>query len=157
LAGDGGVDPDDLAGRVHQRAARVARVDGGVGLQDAVEPLLRFAVRTTGIDRAVERGDDAARHRRTAGQRERIADGDDVVTHLRLVRVAERNRLQSGGIDLEHREIGRRVAPEYVRVEHPAADGEGDLDVLGPGDDMVVGDDDAVRVDDETGARTLLR
>src|SRR3990172_3715157 len=30
---DGGIDPDDLPGQVHQRPARVAVVDGGVGLE----------------------------------------------------------------------------------------------------------------------------
>src|SRR5207248_11656971 len=38
LAGgdDGGVDPDDLATQVHERAARVARVDRGVGLDEVL-------------------------------------------------------------------------------------------------------------------------
>ena len=36
-AGDGGVDADDLAARVEQRAAAVAGVDRGVGLDEVVE------------------------------------------------------------------------------------------------------------------------
>ena len=37
LAGDGGVDADDLAPDVDQRAARVARVDRGVGLDEVLD------------------------------------------------------------------------------------------------------------------------
>ena len=37
VAGDGRVDADDLAVEVDQRAAAVAGVDGGVGLQEVLE------------------------------------------------------------------------------------------------------------------------
>ena len=36
---DRGVDADDLTGRVHERTARVARVDRGVGLDEVAERL----------------------------------------------------------------------------------------------------------------------
>ena len=37
VAGDGRVDADDLAAEVDQRAAAVAGIDGGVGLQEVLE------------------------------------------------------------------------------------------------------------------------
>src|SRR5205085_4103098 len=72
VGGDGGVDADDLTGRVDQRPAGVAGVDGGVGLDHAGEV----------VDRAVEGGDDAARHGGVTPQPEGVADGDDVVADL---------------------------------------------------------------------------
>ena len=63
-----------------QRSARVARVDGRVGLDEVLES----APIAVG-DRAVERRHDALGHRRAAGQGEGVADGHDVVADLQLV------------------------------------------------------------------------
>src|SRR6185503_19003431 len=41
LRRDRAVDADDLAARVHQRATRVAGVDGGVGLDVVLDPATR--------------------------------------------------------------------------------------------------------------------
>src|SRR5271169_6862527 len=37
VGGDGGVDPNHLAGQIHQRTTAVARVDGGVCLEVVLE------------------------------------------------------------------------------------------------------------------------
>ena len=71
--GDLRVDADHAAGGVEQRAARVAGVDGGVGLHGAGD---REAVGR--LDLAVERGDDAGRD--GAREAERAADGDRGLT-----------------------------------------------------------------------------
>jgi hypothetical protein len=77
LALDLGVDPDHLAGTVDQRAARVPGVDGSVGLDHVAD---REAVGR--LDLALERGDDAARHR--AVKREGVADRDHGIADLDL-------------------------------------------------------------------------
>ncbi len=84
---DLGVDADHPAGRVEQRAARVARVDRRVGLQDVVD---REAVGRR--DLALQRGDHAGRQR--AFEVERVADRVHRVADLSGARVAERERVQ---------------------------------------------------------------
>ena len=66
------VDADHIAIHVEHRAAAVALIDRGVGLDEALA--------ATGI--AVERRDDAGGHR--AADAEGIADGNHPVTHARL-------------------------------------------------------------------------
>src|SRR5207245_2401304 len=70
----GGRDAHDLAGEVEQRAAGVAGVDGGVGLDRGAQATVVFG------DIAAESGDDTRGD--GAGQAQRVADGDDAVTGL---------------------------------------------------------------------------
>ncbi len=81
---DRGVDADDFAVEVEQRAAGIAAIDGGVGLD--------VIVVGAGIDIAVARRDDAGGHR--AAEAERIADGDHPFAEPQLVAVAELHRLE---------------------------------------------------------------
>ena len=67
--------PIDLAVEVEQRAARIAAVDGGVGLD--------VIVVGPGIDVAVARRDDAGSDR--AAEAERVADGDHPFAEPQLV------------------------------------------------------------------------
>jgi hypothetical protein len=78
------VDADHLAVEVEQRAAGIAAVDGGVGLD--------VVVIGPGIDVAVARRDDAGRHR--AAEAERIADRDHPFAEPQLVGIAELHRDQ---------------------------------------------------------------
>ena len=96
---DGGVDPDHPAPPVGERAARVARVERGVGLDDVFDEAARPTVARR--ERASERADDAGRH--AAGEPERVADRDDELADPKPIRVAERGR-RSG----RHRSPGRR-------------------------------------------------
>ena len=80
--------PDHLAGRVDQRPARVAGVDGGVGLHEVVE--VDVSPPTPGVlDAAVLGRDDALGHRGLTAQVERVADGDHRLAHLDGVRGPE--------------------------------------------------------------------
>ena len=88
MPGDRGVDADHPAGRVGQRAAGVARVEGGVGLDDVVDEAGAPAVADR--QRPAERADDAGGHR--AGQAERVADRDDELADAQPVGVAEGGR-----------------------------------------------------------------
>ena len=80
---DRGVDADHLAVDVEERAAGIAAVDGGVGLD--------VVVVGAGIDVAVERRDDAGRHR--AAEAERVADREHPVADAQLLGAAELRRL----------------------------------------------------------------
>ena len=81
--------PTSLPVHVDERAAGVAGVDGGVGLQEH----LRLGLRHLG---ARQRRDDAAGHR--LADAERVADGEHEVADLELVAVGE----------LQEREVVRR-------------------------------------------------
>ena len=97
--------------RFEERAAGVAVVDRGVGLDRALDR------RVVGrLDLAVERADDAARH--GAVEPERVADRDDAVTDRDLARVGERERheLRGRSVDVDDREVGRMSLPTTVAL-----------------------------------------
>jgi hypothetical protein len=142
---DGGVDANHLAVHVEQRATRVAAVDRGVGLDVVVE--------RARLDVAAARRHDAGRH--GAAQAERIADRHDRLADLHLARVSE---LDGGqrlvALDLEHGEIGLLVTAQQLGRQL-AAVVQGHGDRVGLTGDVVVGHDDAGRIDDEAGADRL--
>ena len=67
----GGVDPDDAAGQVHQRAAAVSRIERGIRLNQIVQGLTRG-----GEYRPIHRADHPHGDRRAAFDRQRISNGD---------------------------------------------------------------------------------
>jgi hypothetical protein len=93
-----GVDADQPACGIDERAARVARIDGGVGLHEVVDRL-----RSPADDRA----HDALRHR--LADAKRIAHGEHDVTDCDVVHVGECDGRQVAHVDLEKREVGRRI------------------------------------------------
>ncbi len=104
---------------------------------------------------ARQRRDDAARHR--LADAEGIADRQHEVADLERVAVAERQRRQALAvrIDLEHGEIAVLVRQQHLRLElAPVA--QHDADFLGVLDDVVVGDDEARRIDDHARAERVL-
>src|SRR5207302_11436117 len=86
-----GVDADDAAVGVEERAAGIAGIDRGVGLDEIFVALDAEAA-------AAERADDAAAHR--LADAERVADREHDVADLEFVAVAERRGGQAGRIDL---------------------------------------------------------
>ena len=140
------VDADHLAARVQERATGVARVDRRVGLDDVVdrEPVRR-------LDESLECADDARRHR--AVEAEGIADRDHRVTDAYGVGVAhgERSERARRGLDAEDCEVGGRVGPDHFGL-HRVAVREAHGDPARVADDVVVRDDVAGLVDDESGA-----
>ena len=142
---DQGVDADHFAVEVEQRAAGIAAVDGGVGLDVVV-------IGTRG-DIAVARRDDAGRHR--AAEAERIADRDHPFAEPQLVGIAELHRGQRlVRLELQHREIGLLVDADDVGLELAAVVHD-DVDLVGIRDDVIVGHDDAGGIDDEAGAERV--
>ena len=137
--------PTTSPGAIDQRAARVAGVDRGVGLDDVAD---REAVGR--LDLALERGDDAGVTR--AVEAERVADRDDRVADLHLCGVAERQRVGAlGVVDLEQGDVGRGVGTDDLRLLRRAL-AELDVHALGALDHVCVGEDVAVVVDQEAGA-----
>ena len=156
------IDPDHLPLGVEQRAAGVARVDRGIGLDRTLDPEVGQR-----LDRAVRRRDDADRERlllpeRAPDRRHPVADLD---VGLRAER--ERAQVEPLGIDLQQCDVGERVEADDLgldlvqvrkldvdlprRVERPD---------LGPGrarvgDHVGVGDDLAVVGDHEARALAL--
>ena len=90
---DGAVDADDVGLGVDQRAAGVARVDRGVGLQRVhVADVAAVALLAARGDGPVLGADDAGGD--GVGQVEGGADGHDRVADLHVVGVAQRQRLE---------------------------------------------------------------
>ena len=114
----GTVDADDLAVHVDERAAGVARVDGGVGLHE-------LDACVTVAERAVEGADDAARHAALELKAHRVADGDDGLADDRRVGVAEVGCRQVAVIDLYDGEVRERISTDEL-ARQAAAVGEGD-------------------------------
>jgi hypothetical protein len=137
------VDPDDPPRRIDERAARVARVDGRVGLDHV------------GDREVVRRGDLALQRRdHTGGQRavqaERVADRDHRVADLHVLGRPERERpqRQAVGVDAQQREVRGRVAADDAGIDGLLV-GELDGHLHRPVDDVGVREDVAGAVDDE--------
>jgi hypothetical protein len=143
---DRGVYADHIAVEVEQRAARIAAIDGGVGLD--------VVVVGTGIDVSVARRHDAG-----GDEPPRLNGLPMAITHSprrTLSESPELDRLDWLGRrrHLQHREIGLGVAPDDLGLE-PRAVGEDDGDLVGFRDHVVVGDHDAGGVDDKAGAERV--
>ena len=139
------VDADHVAIKIEQRAAGIAAVDGGVGLDVVV-------VRTL-ADVAIARRYDARRD--GAAEAEGIADRDHPFAEPQLVGIAEPDRgqrLVRVRRKLQHREIGLLVDADQFRFELAAVVHD-DGDFVGVRDDVIVGHDDAGGIDDEAGAQ----
>ena len=148
-----GVDADHFAARRDERTAGVAGVERRVGLDDVVHQPARSRAQ-----RAAERADDAGRHR--VMEAVRVADRDRDLPHPHRARIAERRpRQRRAGerIDADRprgrcRRPGRRHPP---RIERPS--GSDDGHAAGAFDDVAVGEDEAVRREEDAGAAAALR
>src|SRR5262249_44191537 len=118
-----------------------AGIDRGVGLDEVV---VRALADRSALGADDPRGDGVV-------EPERVADGDHPVTDLERVGVAElRDRERVLAVDLQHGEIGLRIAPEDLGRQLAAvAERHGDL--LRVLDDVVVRQHDTVLPDDEAG------
>ena len=144
---DRGVDADDLAPRVDQRPAAVPEVDRRVGLDVVVEARIE--------ELPAEVADDADRHGVLVA--ERVADREDPLAHPQRRRIAERRDRQPGlAVDLDQRDVGVGIGADDARAESPAVR-QLHRDPLGAIDDVVVGQDAAVGVDDEAAAGAAPR
>ena len=88
LGADRRVDANHLAARVYERAAAIAEVDRGVGLDVVVQARVE--------ELAPDEADDANRHRMHVP--ERVADGAHPLTGAQLVGVTQRRHRQIRGV-----------------------------------------------------------
>jgi len=149
--GGGGVeraDAHELALRVDERAAGVARVDGRVDLDEVAVD----GVAARGLHKlvAIQRGDDALRDGLL--ETERAADGHDPVADGEVGRVAHLDGRDRVSVEfrLYHGEVGRAVGADDRRLVAVAVDG--DADGGGAIDDVIVRDDVTVGVEDDARA-----
>ena len=145
---DRGVDADQPAGHIDQRAARITRVDRSIGLDE------ELIVGDADL-RARQSRDDAVRHGLTDA--ERIADGEHDVAHLERVGIGEiqHRKLLVRVLEAQHGEIAALVLEHDFGLEF-ALVGERHLDLVGALDHVHVGDHEAGRVDDHAGAQRAL-
>ena len=123
-------------------------IDRRVGLQEV------FVAAVAGVRRPALRADDAHRHR--LSDAEGIAHGEHDVAHFDRIGVAERDRFQVAGVDLEQREVARLVGADHLGAQR-AAVGQIDFDFIGAVDDVIVRQDVAVgRHDDARSERALF-
>jgi hypothetical protein len=139
-----GVDADHLAGRGHQRATGVARIERRVCLDHVIDQAAgRSAHRTA------ERRDDAGRH--SPFEAERIADGDGDLATAQTLRIAQRRNIGKVPIGTHEGDIGIGIAAEHAATCGCAV-GHRDPNSLHIADDMGIGDDQAIRRNDEAGS-----
>ena len=140
------IDADHRAAAVEQRAARVAGVDRGVGLDEGHH---RVAGQRTPLG-----ADDALR--RSLLQPVGRADREHRVADLEALRVAEADHGEVFGVDAKHGDVGRGVDAEHLGREF-AAVAELDGHLLGFAHDVGVGQHQAVGADDEARAHAPER
>src|SRR5436305_2145843 len=137
--------PDHFTFEVGQRAAGIAAIDGGVGLDVVV-------IRTRG-DIAVAGRDDAGRHR--TAEAERVADRDYPFAQTQLVRIAELHRHQRlGRLEFQNCEVGPLVDADQFGLELAAVIHD-DADLVGVRYDVIVGDHNTRGVDNKTGTERV--
>jgi hypothetical protein len=143
---DRGVDADQLAAQVDERAAGVAGVDRRVGLDEVLV--------LGDVESAAGRRHDAHRHR--LADAERVADREDDLAEPQLARVAERQRAQRGqrALELEDGEVRLGIGTDDLRLVIGAVV-ERDGDGVGALDDVRVGEDAAAGRDDDARAHAL--
>src|SRR5215213_4579356 len=135
---DGVVDADDAAPTVGEHPAGVARVDGGVGLDDLAA-----------VEVAVGGADDAGGHGLV--EAEGAADGHGELADLEGLAHGEGRGGQAGAVNLDHGHVVELVGAEDLAGQ-PGAVVQPDLDLVGALDDVGGGHDVAVLVVDEAGA-----
>ena len=145
---DGAVDADKPAIHRHQRAARIAGIDGRIGLDE--ELIVGHADMG-----ARQRRDDAAGHR--LAHAEGIADGENQIADLDRVGIleAQMRQLLPADIDLQHRQIRALVGQHQLRIEL-APVGQRHRELLPALDHVMIGDDQTRRIDDHAGTERLL-
>ena len=143
---DGGVDADQFAAIVDQRAAGIARINRRIGLN---EILIIFDAQIA----AVHGADDS--HGDGLADAERIANRQSIVAHLHLGGITDGDGGEIAAFDLQHGDVRLGIGAHDLGLQL-ALVGERDADVRGAVDDVVVRQDVAVRADDDAGAEAVF-
>ncbi len=147
-----GVDADDPGGAVRERAARVARMKRGVGLDDVLDdPRCRSR---SGGQRSPQRAHHPGGHRTL--ESERAADRDDELTDPERRGVAERRGHQIRRTRAHDREVRQGIGSDDLERE-PATVGEHRAAAAKAGDHVSGRNDVAVRGDRHPAAASIHR
>jgi len=138
-----GVDPDDFAIQIDQRAAAVARKYFGIGL-DKILVGIMLEDAPLGANVA---------HRDRVVEFKGGADGKHEFAHPRGVGIAESGGRQSAGLDLHQRNVGLGIQALDLALES-AAILQTDDDLVRIFNDVVIGQDVTVGRNDDAGAFT---
>ena len=139
---------DHLPVNVHQRPARVARVDAGIGLNQVVVHL-----GVGDLNRAVQSTNDSARHRVFVSVG--VPNGDHLFAfHQVAGRSDPDHRQRILQRDPNHRQVGRRVV-RYQAADHRLATGQRHVDLPNSFHYVVIRQDVAAWVDDHAGTHSL--
>lgn len=135
------IDADHLAAGIKQRAARVAGVDGDVGLDERHGAVV-------GQGPALG-ADDAGRHGvfETKGR----ANRQHPLADLQFAGFAQGHDRQVAGRNPQHGDVGPRIGAQHLGAEF-APVGQLDRDFAGIAHHVCIGQDDAVAAHDEAGA-----
>ena len=106
-AEDGGVDADEAPGDIHQRPARVAGVNRGVGLDKALVILDANAT--------VSRADNPMRH--GLAHPEGIADRQHQIAHPHFLALSQRDGGQVVGVNLDDRDVTLGIKSNHLGLE----------------------------------------
>src|ERR1700686_847676 len=134
------------AGGINQRAARVARVQRSVGLNDVID-------QPPGI--RTERPTQRTHHARSYSRLESVgrANRNHDLPHAQALGIAERSRSQSGFVHANDRQIAGRIVADDRR-RHAASVGQSDYDADGLMHDVAVSEDQSVWSENESRATT---
>ena len=145
---DGGTDSNELAVHRNLRATRIAGIRRRIRLDEEAE------VRDPHT-RAGQGRDDAARH--SLSESKRIADHQNPIAYPQQIGIAEFEIGQNlaARLDLEDGNIGTLVGQQDLGIEYPAVRKRRD-NPLRRLDNMVIGDDDAVRPHNDTGTERIF-
>ena len=135
---DRGIDAGELAGHVDQRAARIARIDRGIGLNEELV--------VGDADLGARQGrDDAVGH--GLPDAEGIADRQHDVADLQFIGIGEiqRREFLVRALEPQYRQIAAGILRDDLGLEFPLV-GKRHLDLIGAFDDVNVGHDQARRV-----------
>ena len=147
---DGRVDADCRAVHVHERPARVARVDRRVGLDQPAHFLRWRHGVGFGRDRARESGNDPKGHR-VFEKPQRVPDRDHALTELKPRGVAQRHGREIFRRDLDDSHVVHRVAAQNLCREFIAVIRDYGVFGFGVDEDVLVCKNEAVLADREPG------
>src|SRR5262249_47471051 len=135
-----------FAAIVNQRAARVAGIDGSVGLDEIFVVLDAESA-------ALSSADDTGCH--SLADAERIADRQNLIADLHLGRVADRDIGKMIRLDLKHRDVALRISADDACLEF-AAVAERHLNIVSAVDHVIVSQNIAFRTGDHARSQAVL-
>ena len=142
----GGVDADQVAVRIDERAAGIAEIDGGIGLYEILEGCKPELLAPGGTHDAL--GDRLA-------QAVGIADREHDIADTQGVRAAQGHDGQIADAQMQNGDVRVRILPDDGRVGDPAV-GKLHSDGIRARDDVLIRHDGARIVDDHARAQAAF-